>query len=350
MSDEIPATIDDVTADWLSEVTDLAVDDLTISQIGIGVGVSSAVYRLDLEGDGVPDSLVMKLKALDEAAVFTSTVLRMYEREVRFFDEIADRSPIRVPKGFHGAVADDGASYVLIMEDVGGNRVVDQNLGMDLADAEQAVDELAGFHAEFWRDADRYVASRAAVSLADEIYPAVLPMVFGEGWEKVQGEMEVRPAIAEVAPRWSAGVTEMLQRLSTAPTTIIHGDYRADNIFFDDDGQVVLLDFQLTGAGSGSYDLAYFVTQSLLPDVAAQHEKALFERYVEGLIQAGVPEADTERLWHDYRWAALFCLVYPIVACRGMDLSDPRQFELVDNMNSRFARALDELRLVDLLT
>jgi hypothetical protein len=54
-------------------------------------------------------------------------------------------------------------------------------------------------------------------------------------------------------------------------------------------------------------------------------------------------------MWEDYRTAALFCLVYPIVASRGMDLSDPRQRGLVDCMNQRLGRAIDELSLADLL-
>ncbi|WP_394944120.1 hypothetical protein [uncultured Ilumatobacter sp.] len=91
-------------------------------------------------------------------------------------------------------------------------------------------------------------------------------------------------------------------------------------MFFDADGSVVLLDFQLTGLGTGAFDLAYFVTQSLLPDVAAANRRALFDRYV----AAGVSEGDTAGLWENYRVAALFCLVYPIVAARGMDLDDPR--------------------------
>ena len=174
-------------------------------------------------------------------------------------------------------------------------------------------------------------------------------MVFAEGWEKVQAEMEVHPTIAAVADRWVPKLPEMLAALSTAPTTIAHGDYRADNIFFDDDGGVVLLDFQLTGLATAGYDLAYFVTQSLLPEVAAANERALFDRYVDALVAAGVPESDTAGMWENYRVAALFCLVYPIVASRGMDLSDPRQHALVDNMNTRCARAIDELNLASLL-
>jgi len=36
------------------------------------------------------------------------------------------------------------------------------------------------------------------------------------------------------------------------------------------------------------------------------------------------------------------------VASRGMDLSDDRQYQLIDNMNMRFARAVDQLNLADL--
>ena len=345
----IPATIDEVSAEWLSAATGLSVTSLEHEIIGVGIGVSSAVYRLSLQGDDVPETLVLKLPALDEAAVFTSSMLQMYQREVKFFDQLAGRSPIRVPKGYGGAISEDGATYYLLMEDMGGHRVIDQLEGMDLADAEQAVDELAAWHAEFWGDAQQFVDSGAAMSIGHEIYHGVLPVVFGEGWEKVQAEMDVHPTIADVAPKWTAKLGEMLGALSTAPTTVIHGDYRADNIFFDADGKVVLLDFQITGMGTGAYDLAYFVTQSLDPEVAGEHEQALFERYVNGLLAGGVPEADTARLWEDYRLAALFCLVYPIVASRGMDLADKRQHDLVANMSVGCARAIDALNLRELL-
>jgi aminoglycoside phosphotransferase (APT) family kinase protein len=345
----IPTTIDEVTPAWVADATGLAVTGVEHEIIGVGVGVSSAVYRLRLQGDDVPDTLILKLRALDEAAVFTSSMLRMYQREVKFFDELASRSPIHVPQGFGGGLSDDGATYYLFMQDMGGHRAVDQNTGMSIADAERAVDELAKWHAEFWGDADRYVASGAALSLADDIYQGVLPIVFAEGWEKVKAEMDPHATIAEVAPKWAAQLPAMLSALSQSPTTVVHGDYRADNIFFDDNDDVVLLDFQITGLGSGAYDLAYFVTQSLPPDVAGEHEEALFERYVRGLVAAGVPERDTTRLWDDYRTAALFCLVYPIVASRGMDLGNDRQRELVTTMSNGCARAIDELDLRSLL-
>jgi hypothetical protein len=62
-----------------------------------------------------------------------------------------------------------------------------------------------------------------------------------------------------------------------------------------------------------------------------------------------VSPVETSGLWEDYRLAALFCLVYPIVAARGMDFDDPRQFALIEAMNRRCARAINALDLESLL-
>ena len=194
------------------------------------------------------------------------------------------------------------------------------------------------------------MASGAALRADDPIYPAVLPIAFSEGWEKIQAEIEVAPSIAAVAPRWIAGLEARVQQLAGPPSTLLHGDFRADNIFFDPDGRVVLLDFQLTGVGSGPVDLAYFVTQSLAPEMAGQHERGLFDRYIEGLRAGEVPAVDKDLLWDTYRAAALICLVYPFVAIRHMDLSEPRSRALADNLLRRCARAIEDLELKDLLS
>jgi hypothetical protein len=345
----IPGSIDDVTAAWLAEATGWEIRSLTAEHIGKGIGVSSAVYRLHLDGDGCPDTVVVKVPALDEAAVFTSTILRMYIREARFFNELAHEAPVRVPGCHHAAVDEETSRFVVVMEDLGGLRAVDQVDGMGLDDAERAVDDLARWHATWWGRARPLTEAGLAVSLADPIYPAVLPMVFAEGWDKVTGAMDVADSILEVGPRFSDAMAGLLADLAAGPSTMIHGDYRADNLFFDTDGSVALLDFQLLGEGSAAYDLAYFVTQSISADVAADHERALFDRWEERLREEGVPAGDLGGMWADYRKAALFCLVYPIVASRGMDFEDPRQLELVRLMNERFARAVDQLELVDLL-
>ena len=113
------------------------------------------------------------------------------------------------------------------------------------------------------------------MSLGDPIYKAVLPMVFAEGWEKLGKELD-DPA-GHPGGRTRGGPPSMpglLDDLATEPTTMVHGDSRADNLLFEPDGSVAALDFQLIGTGRGTYDLAYFITQSLDRADAAEHERA----------------------------------------------------------------------------
>ena len=346
---DMPTSIGEVTVGWLAEATGLAVEAVTIEQIGVGIGVSSAVYRARLSGPGCPDAVVVKLPSLDDAAVFTSTMLRMYLREAGFFSELAAQAPLRVPACYHASADQDTSQFVLVMEDLGGLRAVDQVVGMTVPDAERAVDGLAQWHATWWRQADELAEAGLTVSLGDEIYKAVLPIVFAEGWEKLGAELEIPAGIRAVGLRWVEAMPRLLDAMAEAPTTMIHGDYRADNLFFEADGSVAAVDFQLIGTGHAAYDLAYFVTQSLDPADASSHEQALFDRWIAGLAGAGVPAADRAGCWELYRVAALFCLVYPVVAWRGMDATDQRQRDLATVMLQRFERAVSELDLADLL-
>lgn len=351
MTVNIPASISDVNAKWLAEATGFDIKAVSIEQIGVGIGVSSAVYRVKLEGTNCPASVVVKLPALDEAAVFTSSILRMYIREVEFFKTLAKECPFKVPASYYGDVNKETSQFAIVIEDLGKLRVVDQNIGMTIEDARVAVDGLAHFQAKWWGKGDALSEAGTTVSLGDPIYPAILPLVFGEGWEKVTTQMQVPQAIMQVGPKWTAALPGLLQSLVVGPNTLCHGDFRADNMLFTSDGQLAVLDFQLIGSGSGSYDLAYFVTQSLSEDVASKHEKELFDLWIDGLQRYGASpsQVNREALWQHYRTAALFCLAYPIVASRGMDLADPRQHRLVESMNERFVRAVTELNLAELV-
>ena len=72
---------------------------------------------------------------------------------------------------------------------------------MAIADAERAVDGLAAWHATWWGQAAPLAEAGLTVSLGDEIYKAVLPLVFGEGWEKLTRELDVPEAIQRRRPR-----------------------------------------------------------------------------------------------------------------------------------------------------
>jgi len=237
----------------------------------------------------------------------------------------------------------------MVLEDLAGHRIIDQTLGIGIEDARRAVDALAKIHAKWWGKADGLAADGTTIAFSDPIYPAVLPFVFAEGWEKVKKELDLSESMLKIGEKFAPEIGNLMSSLMAGPTTLAHGDFRADNMMFTKDNDFILYDFQLIGTGSGAYDLAYFVTQSLTAQDASKYEGELFERWLEGLRANGVTDIDRDRLWLQYRGTALFCLVYPVVASRGMDLNEPRSRALVETMNSRFERAFNELDLAKLI-
>lgn len=349
----IPTGPAELTPEWFDEHLGWKVDAVDAVQIGIGIGVSSTLYRVTFDGgkgpDSVPDTVVVKLVAIDPAAAFTSQVLKFYEREVQFYDKLADTAPVRTPHGYYGEVSGDGASFVAVIEDLAGNRIVDQTEQMTLEDAGRIIDAVADWHARWWNNVDGMCDTGQTVALSDPIYPAMLPGLFDEGWAKLNATPACVPgdALQAIGTRWTTAVAELLQRLSTGPETLLHGDVRTDNIMFAPDETPIFMDFQILGTGSAAYDLAYFVTQSL--DVDAVGEMELFQRWITRLEANGVPADDLSDMWEQYRNAAAFCLVYPVVASRGMDFDDPRQVALANSMVHRFERAASDLDLASVL-
>lgn len=107
---------DDLTAEWLTSVLDAGtIAELSVERIG--TGQMSACYRVHLtyaDGSG-PASLVLKVAATDTVSRQTGLSLGLYEREVRFYREIAPRLAGPVAPCYHAAFdASSGAFDVLL--------------------------------------------------------------------------------------------------------------------------------------------------------------------------------------------------------------------------------------------
>ena len=78
--------------------------------------------------------------------------MRNYEREVRFYKEIAPTVGIRTPRCYHADWDRDSGLFVLLLEDLAPAQQGDQIDGCTLEQAALALDELAKLHAPRWAD------------------------------------------------------------------------------------------------------------------------------------------------------------------------------------------------------
>jgi hypothetical protein len=75
------------------------------------------------------------------------------------------------------------------------------------------------------------------------------------------------------------------------PYTLVHGDYRLDNLFFAADGEVVVIDWQMSFRGySGAFDLALLMASSLTSDDRCRLMTPLTQLYRDELVSHGVTD------------------------------------------------------------
>jgi hypothetical protein len=103
-----------------------------------------------------------------------------------------------------------------------------------------------------------------------------------------------------------AGLTERWAIAHQHPFSVIHGDYRLDNLMFAPDGDdVAALDWQTTMVGHPLRDVAYFLSLSLRPEVRRAHEKDLVAEYHRELVRHGVRDFSLEDCVDGYRTGML---------------------------------------------
>lgn len=355
----IPNSHDDITTDWLNDMmrasgADVTVESFTRRPMGEGVGMMATLELVDLvysEGSG-PATVVVKLKAVNEANRAVALAFDIYRREVLFYRDIAEQTSAGTP-GVLLAQVDGSENFVLVLEDLSGYRLGDQVDGCHRADAEAAVVTLARLHAPFWNDVDRPEF---------EFVPYETPSVHGNalrdgsraGWDPMVAAFgdAVPEFMREVKERFLDAVPALQEWLTTGSSTIVHGDFRMDNLFYGQQPghqEMMVIDWQGCLRSKGVRDVAYLLSQSMPTDARRSDERDLVELWRQTLVDNGVTDYSAEQAWEDYRRAVLALWILVVVIAGTLDSSNERGHAWMTEMISRSAATIDDLDLLDLL-
>jgi Ecdysteroid kinase-like family len=346
-----PQHLSEMSSEWLTDALHAcgvlpaaaSVASFTSTRIGEGVGMTSVLARLELTyaGDSgdAPATAVVKVATDDDSQRPMLDSLFVYEREVRFYREIGATAPFRVPRCYAVEQATDSSNFVLLLEDVGALTSIDQLVGCTFAQAQTAIATVAPFHAKYWDSPELESLSSTFIPLSSDGYKMLLPYLFTAGWEatKLAVPELLSPELHAFAERWPVVCSELLTGISQ-PRTLCHGDWRADNLLVDGD-KLAVLDFQVLGIGSGLFDIAYFVSQSLTPEVRAGRDRELVNLYVAEIAKHGIT-LDADVAWRQYLQSLMFCLIYPVNLFPGYGGNDPRGQELLRTLLLRSAASI----------
>jgi len=128
----------DLTAEWLSAVLGGSVVAGFTSE-RIGTGQMSECYRISLTyAAGAapgPESVVLKVAATDPSSRQTGLALGLYEREVRFYTDIAPGLSGPVPPCHHAAYDPETGAFDLLLGDAAPATVGDEIRGATVDEA-----------------------------------------------------------------------------------------------------------------------------------------------------------------------------------------------------------------------
>ncbi|MBX7433198.1 aminoglycoside phosphotransferase family protein [Mycobacterium sp. Y57] len=346
----IPRRPEDITPAWLGSV--LGTEVTAVQVTAIGTGQTGATYRVAAEypaGAGAPPTFAVKLPAQDDAV--RERVAFGYLSEVGFYSEVCEHVAIPVPSCFHSEISSDGSDFVLLLADMAPAEQGDQIAGCSPAEAALAVEALAGLHGpswcdQRWCDLPSIVMPKPGDAEAAKGLGDIAAMAAGITLDKLGGSVgdEDRDTLTTSMSLVGPWLMAVPQRFS-----LMHGDYRLDNLLFDPDRtHVTVVDWQTIGVGLPARDLAYFTATSLLPDDRAGVERELVERYHTALVGYGVTDYDAETCWHDYR---LGVLQAPLLTTLGYAFaaSTERGDEMILTMLHRGCRAIRELDAIELV-
>ncbi|KKW62857.1 phosphotransferase [Mycolicibacterium elephantis] len=276
----------DLNADWLTATIGAGtITDFTTERIG--TGQMSECYRVTLsyaDGEDGPPSVVLKVAATDSASRQAGLTLGLYEREVRFYTDIAPRIGGPVAPCHSAGYDSETGAFHLLLGDAAPATVGDEIRGATIEQATLALAELGRVHAPLLGDA---AAAQADWLNRDApINQALIGQLYAGFAQRFADRItdEQREVCERLVASFDAYLA--LEADPQRPMGLIHGDYRLDNMLFGEPGAdraLTVVDWQTVTWGPALTDVAYFLGCALPVQDRRDHYDALLRAYHEAL-------------------------------------------------------------------
>ena len=354
----IPETRSEITTGWLQQAMAAggsqafpAIRNVAVEQIGVGIGMVGTVLRCRLtyshdDANG-PQTVIVKLPSSHPPTLQAARTLQLYRREYAYYRQVAPHVPLRSPALLYGDFDESDHRFVLVLEDLGRMSSIDQVDGASPQQAMTAIRAIARMHGQYWNKVDRPPVSvfnepsnSRGPALTESIYQDSLPVALQRFGAYFTDPMR------RLAEEYGQRLARHRAAVAAGPQTFTHGDYRLDNMLFGSDADLddfAVLDWQVCGIASGLYDVAYFLSSSVAPEVRRQIERDALAEYHDVIRSMGAADFTFEQCWRSYRQNMLGCLMTPIIAGSRLDFPDARSQRLAEVFLQRTLTAIADL-------
>lgn len=315
---DVPVDPGEITPAWLTAVlcrSHPGVSVIAFESQPVPTGTSTrwtmtVEYDADPSERGLPTRLFAK-STRDLRQRILMGISETIAGEATFYGSYRQDLEIEAPYGYHGACRADTWRSIVLMEDVVTTKGAQFLNAAATVTCEQAADllaNLASLHGSMWDDP----------RLRDLPTPADIGRVFSTYTDMHARYRSGTRRASSVIPDELAGRHDALHRrlqaaldkASTGPQTLIHGDAHIGNTYRTAADAMGYGDWQVVRRGSWAFDVAMTVVTGLTVDDRRAWERDLLSTYLDHLAAAGGPRLDLDTAFDLYRDQ----VVYPYLA------------------------------------
>ena len=347
----------EITVEWLrqalaaggsSAVSEIAA--VEVEKLSDVTNALGSLYRCRMfarnGGTANPASVIVKLPSDNALAVRFSRWLSLHRREYVFYRDIAAHGYVRVPALYYGDFDPRSHRFVLVLEDLGGMEAIPQIVGMDAAGARHAVRHIAELQRRFWEAPDdpalaacsEFLNTRES-RILQTVYLLTLPAALDRFGDLFTADTR------RLAEKFGTRIAAHFAAVSDGPESVVHGDYRADNMLFGGEArdELAVIDWQGFGIGCGIYDVAFLLGTSVTSGVRRRIERDVLDEYHDIVGGPGTRNYTREDCWRSYRQNMLGILMPMVIGCGALEMDDPELVNQSREVLSRVLTAVEEL-------
>ena len=350
----LPGCLEEVTEDWVAEaLTDTIgeLDTMTIENLGDGIGQVSELGKLTITSrDGGQHTLIIKTRTNVPAMHDIGLSYGMYEREVNFYQQMADDISLRTPEIYYAEWDPDGERVVLLMEFMNGWYSPDQVAGATREEVEKAIRGLAPLTASYWNSPLRGRIQWLGDSQSDYYrkisadYPSSI-----DGFLERFGD-QMSPDIERTLNRIDRASDAILKAQAEGTYALTHWDYRVENLFFKtDEPDVAVIDWQLMMWMKPAWDFTYLCFTNITLENRHAWLEDLSELYLEELARNGVEGYGKDELRADIRLCLPGISVVPVIGGSSFDETNARSKALFGAVANRIFSGIEEMECMSRL-